>query len=578
MKVGCHKQDITTFKKDCGMLGYGRHYHYMKGVETAQYARAFAFESDNKRMAYVVVDYCFTTIYLKEGIIQRLNELAPELSLRDENLMICAQHTHSAAGGYTQHIIYNMTTPGFQEDIYHSYREGIAQSILSAFSKLVDAQIFLSSGTIDKDAEVAFNRSVDAYNQNPEIREKIKFKARNLAVDRKMTLVSFQDMQGNDLGSLNWFGVHTTSVSNRRDKVCYDNKGYAADQLDDWMQKNSPHKVCNGFAQEASADVSPNFIWMPKLREYRGKFKDDYESAAYNGEIQSNKAKEILDGIAIHGLALGNELDYIQAYFDMTKVDIPTEYTSGLKFQKTGPACFGISFLEGTTDGQGAPKLFGALVRAVFNSGRGIEVLAARLGNNPEWKEEVLNFYNAQRPKTVVMNLSRGIVAGAKKPEKLIIPGFLDPIVKYIKYVNKVGKGIRTPWVEETLPLQIIRLGQLAIVGIPSEISTIAGDRIRKTLAPVLKQIGIEHIIISPYANAYAGYITTPEEYKLQKYEGGHTLFGRWTLAAYQKNFKSLALELLKEPKERKYIGTQKLIFSKEEIWTGFDDPKVRVY
>jgi neutral ceramidase len=43
------------------------------------------------------------------------------------------------------------------------------------------------------------------------------------------------------------------------------------------------------------------------------------------------------------------------------------------------------------------------------------------------------------------------------------------------------------------------------------------------------------------YANEYAGYVTTREEYATQQYEGGHTLYGPWTLAAYQQELTRLA-------------------------------------
>lgn len=42
------------------------------------------------------------------------------------------------------------------------------------------------------------------------------------------------------------------------------------------------------------------------------------------------------------------------------------------------------------------------------------------------------------------------------------------------------------------------------------------------------------HVVIAGYANGYAGYVTTPEEYMIQQYEAGHTLHGRWTLPAYR--------------------------------------------
>jgi len=74
-------------------------------------------------------------------------------------------------------------------------------------------------------------------------------------------------------------------------------------------------------------------------------------------------------------------------------------------------------------------------------------------------------------------------------------------------------------------------------------------------------------VILSPYANAYSGYITTYEEYQVQCYEGGHTVFGEWTLAAYQTKFKELALQMLKKESERNLdSGVSPVEFTEEEL------------
>ena len=41
------------------------------------------------------------------------------------------------------------------------------------------------------------------------------------------------------------------------------------------------------------------------------------------------------------------------------------------------------------------------------------------------------------------------------------------------------------------------------------------------------------HIVVAGLTNTYASYITTPEEYAAQRYEGGFTLYGQHTLDAY---------------------------------------------
>jgi len=60
-------------------------------------------------------------------------------------------------------------------------------------------------------------------------------------------------------------------------------------------------------------------------------------------------------------------------------------------------------------------------------------------------------------------------------------------------------------------------------------------------------------VLICTYSNDYMGYVTTNEEYQEQCYEGGHTIFGQWTLAAFQTRLAGLARELLKPHDERRH-------------------------
>ena len=71
-----------------------------------------------------------------------------------------------------------------------------------------------------------------------------------------------------------------------------------------------------------------------------------------------------------------------------------------------------------------------------------------------------------------------------------------------------------------------------------------AGRRLRATVMNALSGRA-SHVVLAGYSNGYAGYITTPEEYMVQQYEGGHTLHGRWTLPAYQQIVSGLANSLV---------------------------------
>lgn len=572
-KIGVSKVEMTYFKEGVGMLGYGMHFHTIKGVETPQFARVFVIEQEGKKIAFVNADFCFSTNYLKGRVIARLQNEHPTMGYSDANVMITAQHTHSAAGGYTQHLAYNFTTPGFQEDVYLCYSNAIFEAIVKADKNLKKGKIMHHRAAFDKDAEICFNRSVRAYNQNPEVGVRVPKKKRHLAADRSMKLLRFDDESGKPIGTFNWFGVHTTSVSNRYNKVCYDNKGYAAEFFEkDLQEKYNDPSIVTGFVQDAAGDISPNFIWERKHREYRGKHLDDYESAAYNGSLQSDKAKEIFNSAAKIGKKIKGDIDSLLMYVDMSDISIDASYTGGLKHETTSEPTWGMSFLEGTTDGQGAAKLVGQAVRVFLGSIRQVEVMAARMSKDAERQKKVIGYYNAHHPKAIVINHNTGVTAGAIHPEKLVVPGFVEPSIKFIKYANKVGYGKKTPWIPKVLPLQIFIIGNLAIIGVPAEITTIAGARLRNTVAKVLEERGVSEVLLSPYANSYAGYITTYQEYRLQLYEGGHTLFGKWTLAAYQMKFKEIARELLKAPEDRKTVSLRPYMFDMKDIWTGMND------
>jgi neutral ceramidase len=76
------------------------------------------------------------------------------------------------------------------------------------------------------------------------------------------------------------------------------------------------------------------------------------------------------------------------------------------------------------------------------------------------------------------------------------------------------------------LPVQVLRIGDVTLVGLPFEVTVEAGRRIEAAVAGRLAADGAGRVVVTSVANEYAGYCTTPEEYGEQRYEGGHTLYG----------------------------------------------------
>jgi neutral ceramidase len=175
----------------------------------------------------------------------------------------------------------------------------------------------------------------------------------------------------------------------------------------------------------------------------------------------------------------------------------------------------------------------------------------ARLDRLPrEDQEYYRRIYAAQGPKAILLEAGRKTILG-RPLRDLALPDVADPTVAELKRQARIGAIKDSPLMPTVLPLQIVRLGGLALVCCPGEFTTTAGARLIGAVAEVLQPAGTGQVLICTYANDYMGYVTTNEEYQEQCYEGGHTIFGQWTLAAFQTRLSALARELLKPEAER---------------------------
>ena len=76
------------------------------------------------------------------------------------------------------------------------------------------------------------------------------------------------------------------------------------------------------------------------------------------------------------------------------------------------------------------------------------------------------------------------------------------------------------------VPLTAVRLGDHLIVTIPGEATSELGRRTRAAVLAATRPAGVRRVVVAGYANEYASYFTTPEEYGAQHYEGGTTVYG----------------------------------------------------
>jgi neutral ceramidase len=545
--IGCAQADITAFKHGVGMMGYVKTGQIATDVETPLAARAFVVREGATRLAFVSADMCFVTSAVKRGVVDRLAARHPEGNWTDATVMLTATHTHSGPGGYSQYVFYNASVPGFVPEVYTQIVEGIVEAILEADRRAVPAAMRLASGEFGPEAPVAFNRSLAAYNANPEVVKRSPDEA-HLAVDREMTLLRLDALDGRPLGAFNWFATHATSVHSDNHRVTPDHKGYAARAFE---SAESPGFVA-GFCQGASGDVTPNFKHYPGKVGPRGAFEDDFESARHVAKLQLALATA-LHAQSASAPALSPTLDAGLMWVNFSDVAIPSDLANGEAGHRTSHAAIGARMLEGTAEGPGIPAIAGAFVRSVSALACAVERAAASLAS-PEARERVEAKYRAHGNKVIFAEMGVGRVLSTQGLVLSMLPGWVDQTVGHLKAMSqKGGVAPGEPWTPDVLPVQIFVFGELAIAAVPGEPTTTAGRRLRRTIETALASRGVTRVILSCYANAYSGYVTTPEEYDCQAYEGASTHFGRWTLAAYQSAYRDLAAQLLKPAHERDF-------------------------
>lgn len=477
--IGRGIYDITGPAAELGMLGYGQLDQVSEGIHQRLRARAFVFvdETSAKRVVFVSADLPMVTQSVHQAVLQ---ELAHKFGTRytAENVMLSATHTHSGPGGYALAPLYNITTAGFSEQNFQAIVDGIVEAISIAHDRLTPGRIKIAKGELTTASK---NRAPTSYQENPEA-ERAQYA---YPFDTTMTLLKLESDTGTPMGMVNWFPLHGVSMSNRNKLISGDNKGVASYLFEQAQGTDyrSDDTFVAAFAQANEGDVSPNIDQVEDDPS-----ADDFARTWAAGQKQFIKAKELYQRATT---TLAEGIDYRMTYVNMSKVVIEGDP----KKRTTCVASLGYAFAAGCSDGRG-PDIFteGDLKRLPY-----VDLIMGMLA------APTAEDYACQAPKPILLPTGR-----------------TSPI----------------PWTVDVVPVQIFRLGDLIIIGAPSEMTTMSGRRLKNTVRQYFPDA---EIVIAGLSNAYTGYTTTPEEYQKQNYEGGHTLFGPMTLPAYQQEFAKLA-------------------------------------
>lgn len=542
--VGWGKDEINIEPKGYAMFGYGMWHHRAYKKRTALYARTVTIQKDRDApLILCCLDFGCITSAIRITVIQRLNETLSD-RFDPHRLVLMATHTHSGPGGCGYEALYNMPTPGFVPEHLDAVVDAVQSSIQQALSNRDFTEIRLATIDIPEQVPVAWNRSIKAYNRNLDtafIDESETYKA----INRQMQVLGFY--RGEKLHSLlSLFGVHATCLGNQLDAHDGDNKGYAATLSEETLSAAGVDGPVCIFAQATAGDVSPHFHGknQTKIRK-KIKGEAEYIYARNNGRIQSEYALAALIEQQNQKIQY-QDLDAVLEYVDMSNTVADPEFSGGYSNAITSQACHGTAFIAGTpVDGVGAAK---PLIMAMNLLSK--QFKRSKLNSkDPAESAYYQKLYHAQGPKNIIFESGQHRILGKKLGS---LPGVLDPLIAEMNAQVHAGAIQESDLVPHIVPIQLIRIGQLFMVCAPGEFTTTSGKRVLNTIQKnILPTFPNAKVWFASYCNDYMGYVTTFEEYQEQAYEGGHTLFGQWTLAAFQTYFKHLAKQICLPPEQR---------------------------
>jgi len=518
-QIGVGIADMTGPSVEVNFMGYANPSQTGRGIHMRLFSRAFIVDDGTKRTVFVSIDGGMASDLVTKHVIEKVqSSLGDNSTYTYDNVCISGTHSHSGPAGFLQYTLFQFTSFGFVKECFDGWVQGIADSILQAHKNLQPGKIFLAQGDL---VGANINRSPTSYLLNPS-EERDRYDANT---DTNMILLRFVSQSGEDIGVLNWFAVHGTSMNNTNKLISGDNRGYASYLLEQHFNGPS-RKVQQGkgsfvaaFASSNLGDVSPNTkgphcmdTGLPcdtlhsscngrnEMCVASGPGKDMFESTEIIGQKQYDHALKLMQSATVE---VKGPIDFRHAFRHMTGLNVTLDDGS------TGTLCtpaMGYAFAAGTTDGPGAFDFTQGT-----NSSNPFWNAVAGLLSKPT-KEQIA----CQAPKPILLNTG----------------------------------AISTPydWDPHTSPVQILRIGQVFILAVPVELTTMAGRRVRDALAKILQPLaGETPAVVTPIAglaNSYASYTTTFEEYQGQRYEAGSTIYGPHALQGWIQELSAIANDM----------------------------------
>ncbi|KAK0558626.1 hypothetical protein OC844_005007 [Tilletia horrida] len=515
-------------------------------------------DGDAARWIFVISDICMGDTAIRRAVVDQIRESYPGL-YGERNFAFVGTHSHSGVGGYVNALAPSVTIGGIVTQAFDAIVNGTVRAIVNAHNdyearrtRLLKAGATASisfGNTTLRDAHI--NRSKYSYSLNPAA-ERAMYDS---DLDDEFALIRF-DEDAKAQGFLSWYAVHGTSLYENNTLTSTDNKGLAAVLYETMTQPDlmpGKNTFIAGFSQASVGDTSPNTLGarcpdgsdcnnqhstcatdkkvkMPfgpnvTVSTCLGRgpgFGDEVALAqsptgSYDWKSNQVIAQKQVDAAASIMKKPLDKLAKVQGVVNSVKLNVDMS-----KFAFTLPngtaaetcaAALGYGFAGGTTDGPGV---------ADFQQGQNTTDPHDSL-----W--DVIRFFFKQPSKEQM---------ACQAPKRVL----LDVGNQHLPY----------DWAPSIVETQILQVGNMFVIVVPGEFTTMAGRRMKEAVRKAVRGIQLLEegqepiVVIAGPANTYSHYITTREEYTAQRYEGGSTLFGPNTLDAYLYIYTNMLIPALK--------------------------------
>jgi neutral ceramidase len=474
LRAGAGQADITPPQTGYYLGGWTRADRLAEGQSTRLYANALVLQRGDRKIALVAAELFAIPAGLQADVAKQLAGLGFDRT----SILLAASHTHSGPGGYMNDPTLNTAAPSIETatdplSFYHLLNPKPADPQLYTF--LVH-QIAAAVQRADADlqpAEAAWGHAT------------LTGLTQNRSIEAHLADHGIHLPYGKGTPEMDPDGVNHTIDTNvdvlRVDKLV--RHGH--------VTRRVPIGGYGNFADHGTVVKS--------------------ETLAYSGDHHATVWRDFSDRVrkAAH---VPDRQDVVMVYPNSDEGD----QTAGIKH--TGPA--------------GAVTVGTAEARAMF---RAWKAAGAHVSRTPtldlRWTTSCFcGRQTATGPVDTAGRIGIGFLTGSEEGRGPLYDVTHQPLEGTTSPVSTPQQGdkiyLPTGPNPGAVPFGVFRVGDGVLASIPGEATKEEGERVRAAVLDALRPAGVTHVVVAGLADDYINYVTTPEEYGQQSYEGASTLWG----------------------------------------------------